>query len=257
MLISRSRTGWSDRFGRKPVILVSLVGIVIFVISFGLSRSFLWALATRALAGTLAGNGMLINNAVADISDDTNQARAYAIIGLSLNDASVTGPFIGFVLLFMHAPRAGSLTISLLRGTFANPQDTFPGSLGAIPLFRTFPYLLPCLITGAFVFGSLVLCIFYFKEVRCCFLCLRGPSYCLFSFRQLLRSSSGGGMHRQRLTCPLTTLRNPAPGRLRSSQHSSPSCATSSCLTSSIRPGTLSLSSSHIRPWRTEDFLVP
>lgn len=41
---------------------------------------------------------MLINNCVADISDDTNQAQAYAIIGLSLNVAQIIGPFIGCVL---------------------------------------------------------------------------------------------------------------------------------------------------------------
>ena len=85
----------ADQFGRKPVIIVSLTGIVVFVISFGLSRTFAWALITRALAGTVAGNGMLINNAAADITDETNQAQAYAIIGLSLNVAQVIGPFIG------------------------------------------------------------------------------------------------------------------------------------------------------------------
>lgn len=90
----------SDQFGRKPVIVVGLTGIVVFVIAFGFSRSFAWALITRALAGTLAGNGMLINNAVADMTDESNQAQAYAIIGLTLNVASVIGPFIGCVMFF-------------------------------------------------------------------------------------------------------------------------------------------------------------
>lgn len=85
-----------DQFGRKPVIVVSQSGIIIFVLAFGLSRSFAWALITRALAGALAGNGMLINNVIADITDDTNQAQAYAATGLSLNVAQVIGPFIGY-----------------------------------------------------------------------------------------------------------------------------------------------------------------
>ena len=83
--------------GRKPVLLIGLSGVVICTVLFGLSRSFVFAVATRAAAGALSGNTMIINSAVGDITDETNQAQAYAWIGLAYNIASILGPAIGYV----------------------------------------------------------------------------------------------------------------------------------------------------------------
>ena len=40
---------------------------------------------------------MLINSAVGDITDESNQAQAYAFIGLAFNAASVIAPLLGWV----------------------------------------------------------------------------------------------------------------------------------------------------------------
>lgn len=43
----------SDRIGRRPVILQGLIGTIVSVLLFGLSKSFIWALLSRSLCGLL------------------------------------------------------------------------------------------------------------------------------------------------------------------------------------------------------------
>ncbi|PAV21280.1 MFS general substrate transporter [Pyrrhoderma noxium] len=134
----------SDRLGRKPVILTGLTGAMIMTLCFGLSKSFIWAFMTRSLSGALSGNVPVLISSVGDITDETNQAQAYAIFGLAANIAQVAGPAIG--------------------GTFANPTITFPGSFGKIKLFSIFPYLLPCLIASSIALAAIFIGFFFFKE---------------------------------------------------------------------------------------------
>lgn len=134
----------SDKLGRKPVILTGLTGAMLMTLLFGLSKSFMWAFVTRSLSGALSGNVPVLISSVGDITDDTNQAQAYAIFGLAANIAQVAGPAIG--------------------GTFANPAITFPDSLGKIKLLKIFPYLLPCLVASTITLTALFIGSLMFKE---------------------------------------------------------------------------------------------
>ncbi|EJD05439.1 MFS general substrate transporter [Fomitiporia mediterranea MF3/22] len=134
----------ADRWGRKPMLLIGLAGVALCTILFGMAKSFIFAVATRAVAGALAGNSMIINSSVGDITDESNQAQAYAWIGLSYNVASIVGPAIG--------------------GSFAKPEVTFPNTFGKIWLLQEYPYLLPCLITSLVAIIAFILCALFFKE---------------------------------------------------------------------------------------------
>src|ERR1700761_31146 len=46
----------SDRIGRKPVILIGLLGVALSTSLFGFSKSLLWTIFSRSLAGALSGN---------------------------------------------------------------------------------------------------------------------------------------------------------------------------------------------------------
>ena len=89
----------SDYIGRKPVLLCGLLGTIISIILFGLSRSF-WALvfryalfcflvcglvtvnlpSSRCLNGMLNGNIGVIKSMLAELTDETNMARGFSLI---------------------------------------------------------------------------------------------------------------------------------------------------------------------------------
>lgn len=81
--------------GRKPVLLLGLTGAMFSTLMFGFSKSFFSALIARCLAGGLSGNVAILLSAVGDMTDESNQARAYAIFGVANNIAQMAGPFIG------------------------------------------------------------------------------------------------------------------------------------------------------------------
>nr|KAJ3417250.1 hypothetical protein HK105_001058 [Polyrhizophydium stewartii] len=133
--------GWiSDRIGRRPVLLVGLIGNSVTIVMFGLSRSLAWAVASRALCGLLNGNVGVAKSVLGEITDETNQARAFSLFGLMFSIGMIIGPMLG--------------------GFLAHPAETMPAVFGGVPLLRDNPYLLPCLVSSTvsicgFVFGAL------------------------------------------------------------------------------------------------------
>ena len=71
----------SDRIGRRPVLLIGLIGNGISSCLFGLSKSLAWAMATRAFCGMMNGNGGVARSLVSEITDRTNKAKAFSIFG--------------------------------------------------------------------------------------------------------------------------------------------------------------------------------
>ena len=84
-----------DRIGRKPVLIMGLAGAALTTLLFGFSKTFAWALAMRALAGGLSGNVPVLQSVVGDITDKTNEVKAFAIFSGSWNIAQISGPYIG------------------------------------------------------------------------------------------------------------------------------------------------------------------
>jgi MFS family permease len=71
--------GWtSDRIGRRPVLLIGLIGNSVTNISFGLSKSLAWALTSRAACGFLNGNIGVAKCIMGEITDNSNKALAFS-----------------------------------------------------------------------------------------------------------------------------------------------------------------------------------
>ena len=116
----------SDRLGRKPILLIGLIGNTIFFTLFGVSTSLIMALIARFFAGAFNANIAVAKAYIGDISDKTNLAKRMGLIGAAFGVGFTIGPFIG--------------------GEFSSPAEKWDWFAGTI--FDTHPYLLPCLIAS-------------------------------------------------------------------------------------------------------------
>ena len=90
---------WSDRRGRRPLLLMGMAGYVIAQILFGLATS-LWLLyAARILGGILSSATLPVSAAyVADATTDVERGRGMAWLGTATSLGFVVGPALGGIL---------------------------------------------------------------------------------------------------------------------------------------------------------------
>lgn len=88
----------SDRFGRKPVLVISLIGTCASFIVFGLANSIVVLFAARILDGLTGGNISVAQAMVSDISSPQERAKNFGILGSAFGFGFVIGPAIGGVL---------------------------------------------------------------------------------------------------------------------------------------------------------------
>ncbi len=89
----------SDRFGRKPILLIGLLGSGIALIGFGLA-DHLWLLfVARALAGLMSSAVLPTAMAyVADVTDESSRGRGMGLMGAAMGLGFIFGPGIGGLL---------------------------------------------------------------------------------------------------------------------------------------------------------------
>lgn len=85
----------SDRIGRKPIIMLGLLGSSIGYAIYGFAGSFFWLLASRALHGACAATISTAQAYIADTTDDENRARGMGLIGAAFGLGFVLGPAVG------------------------------------------------------------------------------------------------------------------------------------------------------------------
>jgi len=90
---------WSDRIGRRPLILIGIAGYVVAQVLFGLATS-LWLLyAARILGGILSSATLPVSAAyVADLTNDKERGRGMAWLGTAVSLGVVVGPALGGML---------------------------------------------------------------------------------------------------------------------------------------------------------------
>lgn len=159
----------SDRFGRRPVLLLSLVGTLLGFMLLGFANT-LWILfAARILDGLTGGNISVAQAYISDVTDAKNRAKGLGMIGAAFGLGFIIGPASGGLLSqWGYAVPAfvavGLVTINLLMVSLWLPESlppekrekaeknrpTFTASALVLALKR--PFTGPLLITR-FFFG--------------------------------------------------------------------------------------------------------
>lgn len=128
----------SDRYGRKPVVLIGLGGVALSSLLFGLAKQYWVALLARFIGGSLNGNVSVMQTMVAEMVIDTPQhePKAYAV-----------QPFVWIL---------GSIIGSAMGGFLAQPAKFYPEYFAEDGLFGRYPYLLPNLVAVAVIVLAVV-----------------------------------------------------------------------------------------------------
>ncbi|KAK4199160.1 major facilitator superfamily domain-containing protein [Triangularia verruculosa] len=92
--------GWlSDRMGRKPVMLIGtslLAGCFCF---FGLCTTYVQLIMVHIAMGLLNGNAAVVPTCLGEVTDKTNQSRAFTWLPVIYSLGSITGPALGGLLV--------------------------------------------------------------------------------------------------------------------------------------------------------------
>jgi MFS transporter, DHA1 family, tetracycline resistance protein len=89
---------FSDEFGRKPIILISLSANVIAYLLFAFAGSMTMLFISRIFAGICAGNISAAQAYMADISSPKERAKSMGLIGMAFSLGFVVGPLLGGLL---------------------------------------------------------------------------------------------------------------------------------------------------------------
>lgn len=88
----------SDRFGRRPVLLFSLLMFTLDYVLLGFAPTLAWLFVGRLLAGIAGATGATASAFVADVSPPEERAANFGLIGAAFGLGFIIGPVIGGVL---------------------------------------------------------------------------------------------------------------------------------------------------------------
>jgi len=92
----------SDRFGRRPLLLIGIGGLCVSFLGGALAPTLGWLLATRVISGATAANLSVAQAYAADITPPEARARAFGQLGAAFGVAFVVGPVVGGALGAVH-----------------------------------------------------------------------------------------------------------------------------------------------------------
>jgi DHA1 family tetracycline resistance protein-like MFS transporter len=85
----------SDRYGRRPIILMSLLGLGLDYVFMYFAPSLAWLIFGRAVSGMFGASFTTAAAYIADISTDKNRAQNFGLIGAAFGVGFIIGPAIG------------------------------------------------------------------------------------------------------------------------------------------------------------------
>jgi len=118
----------SDRYGRRPVLLICLLGTSIGYLMLGLADSLLLIFLAVFIDGLTGGNLTTAYAYIADLTTSENRARSMGMVGAAFGLGLMAGPALGGILsrygLYVPAFTASAIALSnVIFGFFALPES--------------------------------------------------------------------------------------------------------------------------------------
>jgi len=118
----------SDKFGRRPIILISLFGMGIDYLIMALAPTYVWLLVGRVLAGAAGASFTTGSAYIADVSTDEDRSKNFGLVGAAFGIGFIIGPLLGGVLgsLGTRVPFYVAAVLSLINvlyGYFILPES--------------------------------------------------------------------------------------------------------------------------------------
>jgi DHA1 family tetracycline resistance protein-like MFS transporter len=176
----------SDRFGRRPVTLLSNLGLGLDFVLMALANTLPVLFLGRVISGITAASVGTANAYLADVTPPEGRTRAFGLLGAAFGIGFVVGPAIGGMLgeIDLRAPfwlAAGLSLCNLLYGWFVLPESLPPerrtpridwrraNPVGALGLLRRHPQvfgLASLLFLGALAHYALVATFVLYADYR-------------------------------------------------------------------------------------------
>lgn len=118
----------SDRYGRRPVLLLGFCGLALNFFATALAGSLLMLVCVRFVGGAMQANAAVANAYVADITPPELRARRFGLLGAMFGLGFILGPVMGGILgaIDLHLPffvAGGLAIINWLYGFFVLPES--------------------------------------------------------------------------------------------------------------------------------------
>jgi len=159
----------SDRYGRRPILLISLLGLGLDYLFLAFAPSIEWFFVGRVISGIMGASFTTASAYIADISTPEKRAANFGMIGAAFGLGFIIGPFIGGVLgkhYGTEAPFIAAAIFSLLNliyGYFILPESLAPENrrpfdwkranpLGSLQQLRKYPVVSGMIISFVLIY---------------------------------------------------------------------------------------------------------
>jgi multidrug resistance protein len=159
----------SDRWGRRPVLIFSLLGTVVSFVMLAMARSLMMLFLARIVDGLSGGNITTARAYIADVTTPEERAKAYGLLGAAFGLGFIVGP--GLAGVFSHISYAAPIwaaaaitTAATCLAFFWLPETVHRGSAAPVSPWRALPevfgrrHLRPLLVADFIYWASFSVC---------------------------------------------------------------------------------------------------
>jgi len=162
--------GLSDRYGRRPILLISLLGLGIDFLFLALAPDLFWLFIGRIIAGICGASFTTAMAYIADVSSPEKRAQNFGMVGAAFGLGFIIGPILGTVFgnFGVRVPFIVAASLSMLNflyGYFILPESLKPENrrafdwkranpLGSLKQLQKYPAILGLILATVLIYTA-------------------------------------------------------------------------------------------------------